>query len=274
MRPLNTVNKIRKSSETAKIGDAVNAVGNPITAKIVVFEGRLHYRLIDVYGAVNPNFSEYNSNFNPAIHAEIRTSKHATGTIICTNYGVYADIIATKHMIKDHFIDHTSGRNGRVHDIGDGEALDTLLQQHDSVGTGFDNAVGKLSADNLYEIDPTRLFYSRNIPTEKQLTAKRKQANNAAKSLTVKPTPNTEYSVSDKQTPITVEAVSDTHEEIAAEIGTAEPIQQHSPVVDEGLKKLLELSEAKPESCSAIAKLIDKLCDGKKLTITLSVSLD
>lgn len=274
MRTLITVKNIRKSSETAKIGNAINAAGNPVTAKIVVFDGRLHYRLIDVYGAVNPNFSAYNSNFNPAIHAEIRASKHATGTVICTNYGVYVDIIALKHMLKDHFIDRTSGRSGRVHDVGDGDALDTLLQQHDSTGTGFENAVGRLTDEELYEIDPTRLFYSRNIPTEKQLTAKRKQSNNTAKSLTVQPTSNTEYSVSDKQTPVTVDAVSAVHEETAAEDKIAEGTPQHSPIVDEGLKKLLELSEAKPESYSVIAKLIDKLCDGKKLSITLSVSLD
>lgn len=273
MRTLITVKNIRKSSETAKIGNAVNAAGNPITAKIVVFGGRLHYRLSDAYGAVNPNFSAYNSNFNPAIHAEIRASKHATGTVICTNYGVYVDIVALKHMLKDHFIDRTSGRNGRVHDVGDGDALDTLLQQHDSTGTGFENAVGRLTDADLCEIDPARLFYSRNIPTEKQLTAKRKQANNTTKALTVKPTPNTEYSVSDKQTPITVEAVQGVHEEVADDKAT-ECIPQHSPIVDAGLKSLLELSAAKPESYSAISKLIDKLCDGKKLSVTLSVSLD
>lgn len=277
MRTFITVKKIRKSDETAKIGDAVTASGNDITANIVVFEGRLHYRLVDVYGVVNPNFSEYNSKFNPSIHAEIRASRHATGTVICTNRGVYADIIATKHMLKDHFIEHISGRNGRVHDIGDGDALDTLLQQHDNVGSGFDNAVGKLLSEDLYEIDPTRLFYNRNIPTEKQLTS-RKTKTGSTKSMTVKPVNGGEYKVTNSQTPVTVTAApsADTAEKTATE-PVREPNKTAAPVLEAGLNQLADLTELtnnKPETCFAVVNFLDRLCDGKKLTITLSVSLD
>jgi hypothetical protein len=181
MKTLISTVKIPTSQSTATVGTAVPGINSmPLKAHIHIFDNKMFYKVIDVFQAINDVVVDA-TRFNPTIHALIRTSKHVTGMVLCTNVGVFADIVALKHLVNDHYIVN-EGKTQLLYRIGDQGALISILDCDDNTGTGFDKAVSQLNAEWFKEIDPRKLFYSRNTPTELTRRVKATKSTNAVES--------------------------------------------------------------------------------------------
>lgn len=171
MKTLISTVKIPTAQTTAAVGTAVAGINSmPLRAHIHIFDDKMFFKVIDVFQAINDVVVDA-TRFNPTIHALIRTSKHVTGTVLCTNVGVFADIIALKHLVNDHYIVN-EGKTQLLYRIGDQGALISILDCDDNTGTGFDKAVSQLNSEWFREIDPRKLFYVRNSPSERSRRVK------------------------------------------------------------------------------------------------------
>lgn len=210
MKTLISTVKIPTSQSTATVGSAVAGINSmPLKAHIHIFDNKMFFKVIDVFQAINDVVVDA-TRFNPTIHALIRTSKHVTGMVLCTNVGVFADIVALKHLVNDHYIVN-EGKTQLLYRIGDQGALISILDCDDNTGTGFDKAISQLSADQFKEIDPRKLFYTRNTPTERSRRVKAaKSAEPAELSVDQQVTDNSVYTVASEDKEITVSVTPET----------------------------------------------------------------
>lgn len=227
MKTLISLVKVPSAQTTAIVGKAiVGTQESPMRAHIHIFDSRMYFKVIDVFAVINTEVDDP-CRYNHIIQQLIRQSKHVTGTVLCTNVGVFADIIALKHLVNDWFIVN-EGKTQQLYRIGDQGALLSLLDCDDNTGTGFDKAVAQLNPGWFKEIEQRKLFYYRNTPSEK---APDKKEEKKPETVTKAPKPTIEqvpeYSVVPAKEEVTVSILpEDTNTDESEKVKTPTSIEE------------------------------------------------